>query len=150
MYTWSQFNKLIQGGLQIKNRLSAKDIKNELVQKVEELSGENVHACYQCGKCSAGCPFGKAMDLLPNQVIRLVQLGDEDALENNTIWLCASCFTCATRCPKGIDLSKVMEALRTILLRKGFDKVIVKQIDPEKISEVPQQLLVCGLRKLTC
>jgi len=90
------------------------------------------------------------MDLLPNQVIRLVQLGDEDALKSNTIWLCASCFTCATRCPKGIDLSKIMEALRTILLRRGFDKVVIKQIDPEKISEVPQQLLVCGLRKLTC
>ena len=119
------------------------------MKKVEELSGEDIHACYQCGKCSAGCPFVDAMDILPSQVIRLVQLGDEDALKNKTIWLCSSCFTCATRCPKGVDLSKVMEALRTILLRKGFDKVEIKQIDPKKISEVPQQLLVCGFRKLT-
>ena len=129
--------------------MSAEDINNEFVQKVEELSGENLHACYQCGKCTAGCPFGDAMDKPPNQVIRLVQLGDESVLECNTIWLCASCFTCATRCPKGVDLSKVMEAIRTILLRQGFDKVKIKQIDPEKLGEVPQQLLVCGLRKLT-
>ena len=135
--------------MHIGKRLSAKDIRNELVKKVEELSGEDIHACYQCGKCSAGCPFGSAMDILPNQVIRLVQLGDEDALTNKTIWLCSSCFTCATRCPKGVDLSKVMEALRTILLRKGFDKVEIKKIDPEKIGDVPQQLLVCGFRKLT-
>ena len=89
------------------------------------------------------------MDILPNQIIRLVQLGDVEALEGNTIWLCASCFTCATRCPKGVDLSKIMEALRTILLRKGFDKVEIKKIDPDKLDDVPQQLLVCGFRKLT-
>ncbi|WP_455392841.1 4Fe-4S dicluster domain-containing protein [[Eubacterium] cellulosolvens] len=135
--------------MKIGKRLSAKDIRSELVKKVEEISGEDIHACYQCGKCSAGCPFVEAMDMLPNQVIRLVQLGDEDVLKSSTIWLCSSCFTCATRCPKGVDLSKVMEALRTILLRQGFDKVEVKEIDPEKIGEVPQQLLVCGLRKLT-
>ncbi len=129
--------------------MSASDIHNELVQKVEELSGENIYACYQCGKCSAGCPFASAMDDLPNQIIRLVQLGDEEVLKSKTIWLCASCFTCATRCPKGVDLSKVMEALRTLLLRKGFNKIEVKKIDPDKLSEVPQQLLVCGLRKLT-
>ena len=119
------------------------------MKKVEELSGENVHACFQCGKCSAGCPLADVMDILPNQVIRLLQMGDEEVLNSETIWLCASCFTCATRCPKGIDLSKIMEALRTILLRKGFDKVVISEVDPEKISEIPQQLLVCGLRKLT-
>jgi heterodisulfide reductase subunit C len=119
------------------------------VQKIEELSGENIHACYQCGKCSAGCPFVEGMDKLPNQVIRLIQLGDEDVLNCNAIWLCSSCFTCATRCPKGVDLSKVMEALRTILLRTGFDKVKITHIDPDKIDDVPQQLLVCGFRKLT-
>lgn len=129
--------------------MSADEINSELVKKIEELTGENLHGCYQCGKCSAGCPFLEAMDLLPNQVIRLIQLGDEDVLECHTIWLCSSCFTCATRCPKGIDLSKIMEALRTILLRQGFDKIKIKQIDPDKLNEIPQQLLVCGFRKLT-
>ena len=76
-------------------------------------------------------------------------MGDEEVLECHTIWLCSSCFTCATRCPKGIDLSKIMEALRTILLRKGFDKIKIQQIKPDKTDEVPQQLLVCGFRKLT-
>jgi heterodisulfide reductase subunit C len=119
------------------------------VKKVEEISGEDIHACYQCGKCSAGCPFASAMDWLPSQIIRLVQLGDEEALDSKTIWLCASCFTCGTRCPKGVDLSKIMEALRTILLRKGFDKVKITELNKEELGSVPQQLLVCGLKKLT-
>jgi heterodisulfide reductase subunit C len=69
--------------------------------------------CMQCGKCSAGCPVGFAMDRLPNQVVHLVQLGlVESALDTEAIWLCASCETCTTRCPMEIDLAAVMDALR--------------------------------------
>jgi heterodisulfide reductase subunit C len=83
------------------------------LEEMEAASGEKIRICYQCGKCSAGCPVGFAMDLLPNQVMRMIQLGLRDeALSCSTIWLCASCEACAARCPREIEIVKVMDALR--------------------------------------
>ncbi len=125
-------------------------IKNKFVQKVEELSGENLSACYQCGKCSAGCPSAPFMDILPNQVIRLIQLGMKKELMNSkTIWICASCFTCSVRCPKGVDLAKIMEALRQIQLRQNIDYGKPLNLSKEKIGELPQIALVSNFRKFT-
>jgi len=130
--------------------LSSKKIHSDFVKKVEEISGEKLPACYQCGKCSAGCPMSFAMDLLPNQIIRLVQLGlEEDIVKSKTIWLCASCLTCALRCPRGVDLAKIMEALRLLTLRKNIDCVKISEIPKETIAELPQMALVGGFRKLT-
>ena len=87
---------------------------------VEKLTGEKLSACYQCGKCSAGCPAAYAMDLLPHQAIRLVQLGKKDkVLNSRTIWLCASCQACTTRCPKDVDLAAIMDALRELAVKEG-------------------------------
>jgi heterodisulfide reductase subunit C len=129
--------------------VSANRVRSEFVKKVEELSGQNILACYQCGKCSAGCPVVAAMDILPSQVVRLVQLGQEDVLKSKTIWLCASCFTCASRCPRGVDLSRIMESLREIVLRKGEDFVEIPKIPSNLLDQAPQQALVCGLHKYT-
>jgi len=91
------------------------------LREVEHLSGQKVVDCYQCGECTAGCPVAFAMDLTPNQVTRLVQLGMADeALHSRSIWLCAGCETCATRCPKLVEISKVMDALRQIASRRGI------------------------------
>lgn len=125
-------------------------IENALAKKVLELSGVNHYACYQCGKCSAGCPSISLMDLTPNQVIRSVQTGDvESALDSNTIWICATCFTCTVRCPKGVDLAKLMEALRQIRLRKNVDRAKVRGISKEEIRVLPQIALVSNFRKQT-
>lgn len=131
----------------MKHRFPIKEAQSKFAKKVEELSGENIMKCYQCGKCSAGCPLADQMDLLPNQVIREVQMGDTSVLDSKTIWLCASCFTCAVRCPQGIDLAKIMEALRLLSLRKNIDHIKLSTI-PE-IEKLPQIALVSSLRKMT-
>jgi hypothetical protein len=42
-----------------------------------------------------------------------------------------------------------MEAIRTLLLRKGLEVVEIHKIDPETLDKIPQQLIVCGFKKLT-
>ena len=84
-------------------------------------SGEAIHRCYQCRKCAAGCPVIQEMDRPPNALLRLVQLGlKEEALSCSTIWLCAGCLTCSTRCPNDIDIARVMDALRERALAEGI------------------------------
>lgn len=84
-------------------------------------SGVNIQACYQCQKCSGGCPVASAMDILPNQLIRQIQYGRrEKVLSSKTIWVCASCQTCSVRCPNDIDIAKVMDSLRHLSQRSGI------------------------------
>ena len=86
----------------------------------EELAQTKLSDCYQCGKCSAGCPVATRMDLLPNQLLRLVQLGRvEKAIRAEAIWECVSCMTCTTRCPKSVDCAGVMDALRQLCVEQG-------------------------------
>lgn len=82
-------------------------------KEVEELSGQDVSTCYQCGTCTASCPASFAYDLQANQVIRSVQLGlRKQVLSSESIWMCLSCSTCSLRCPNNIDVASVMETLR--------------------------------------
>ena len=131
-------------------KLSREQIHTEMIKKIEELSGQNLGACYQCGNCSAGCPIVDHMDVLPNQVIRLIQIGlDNEAFETEAIWLCASCLQCMAKCPKGVDLAKIMDALRTILRRQGIDKTHLSKITEEMWKSIPQQAIVSRYRKFS-
>lgn len=95
-------------------------LSTALEKEVEERSGEKPRLCYQCGKCSTGCLFNFAMDILPHQVMKLVQYGQrERLLGSHTIWICASCETCTARCPNDIDVARVMDTLRAMALEEG-------------------------------
>ena len=131
-------------------QISSKTLQSDFVKKVAKISGQDLLSCNQCGKCSAGCPMCFAMDWLPNQVIRLAQLGlEEDIAASKTVWLCAACLTCSVRCPRGVDLGKVMEAIRLVALRKNIDYVGTSDIPRETVRELPQIALVSGFRKHT-
>jgi heterodisulfide reductase subunit B len=104
-------------------------INPKLAQRIQEEIGQNVYLCYQCVKCTSGCPVGEYFDWQPNQIMRAVQLGQEDiALGSQTPWLCASCQTCSTRCPQGLDITAVMEFLTREALERGI-KPPVGEVD---------------------
>jgi len=83
------------------------------IAALEERAGVNLRDCYQCGKCSAGCPMVEYMDLLPRMVIRDLQLGYlEEVLSARTPWICAGCMVCSCRCPQDVDLAGLMLEVR--------------------------------------
>jgi heterodisulfide reductase subunit C len=87
---------------------------------VERITHLNLTACFQCRKCTNGCPVTFAMDIYPDQVIRLTILGQkEKVLRCNTIWVCSACETCTTRCPNEVDIAATMDALKQIAVKEG-------------------------------
>jgi heterodisulfide reductase subunit B len=95
-------------------------IQTDLARYVKDQCGENVYLCYQCSKCSAGCPVADHFDLIPHQVLRAAQLGQKELiLSSKTIWLCAACESCATRCPQGIDITRIMDVLKIMARNEG-------------------------------
>lgn len=90
--------------------------------EIEKTSGIKVSACYQCKKCTSGCPLAFAMDIYPDQVIRMVQMGQrERVLSCSTIWVCSGCKTCTTRCPNGVDVAGVMDCLKERAIKEGIE-----------------------------
>jgi heterodisulfide reductase subunit B len=103
------------------NQVNPIQLSPVLARRIQEELGENVYLCYQCVRCTSGCPMGEYFDWQPNQVMRALQLGQEDiALEAQTPWLCASCQTCATRCPQGIDITAIMDFLTREAVTRGI------------------------------
>ncbi len=92
-----------------------------LSRMIRDRTGVNPNLCFHCLCCASGCPFIGAMDLHPNQVIRLVQLGQtHEVLRCSAIWACVGCHTCSCLCPMAIDMSAVMDALRQIAIENGI------------------------------
>ena len=90
------------------------------VEEVSRLSAQPVQRCYYCLRCSAGCPSAYAMEITPAQILRLVQLGQAEALlRSSAIWLCIGCETCGTRCPNEIHAGAVIDTLRQMAIERG-------------------------------
>ncbi len=94
--------------------------RRTLAAEVMERSETNLNSCYHCGACANGCPFVRAMDYRPNQILRLVQYGlREAALGCKTIWFCVGCHACSSQCPMNINIASVMEVLRLLAVEEG-------------------------------
>lgn len=94
------------------------------IREVEALSGQQVSKCYQCGNCSAGCPMSFTYDYPVSRLMRMIQLGMKDeVLSTRSIWMCATCEACTTRCPNEIDVARVLDVCRNMSRRLGYKGV---------------------------
>lgn len=93
----------------------------EFVDLVKKESGVDVNVCMQCGACVGGCVQEWTMDYNSRRITGFI-LNDQkkEALSSKAIWVCAGCHTCTVRCPRGVDLAKVMDALRIMSKREGL------------------------------
>ena len=124
--------------------------RRALVAKVAELSGENVYQCMQCGTCSAVCPMIDAMQFTTRQGIHYLQFGQVEKVMDARIGeYCAACHTCQVRCPRGIEVPRVFEAVRLLTLRTNVDLLKPQGIPKETMAEAPQIAFVSSFRKLT-
>lgn len=117
---------------------SGPDIQTDgsFLAEVEGATGQSLSACFQCRKCSAGCPLKEEVDYFPNQILRMIQFGMRDeVLRSKSLWLCVSCETCTQRCPNGVDLAAVMDYLRFVAIKEG-----VEPADP-KVAKFHQSFL---------
>ncbi len=99
---------------------NGEDMKTFLDEVNERINGVPIQRCYHCRKCTAGCPLASVMEYNPNKIIKMIQLGMKDkVLGSSTIWLCASCETCITRCPNEVDIARMMDVLREMAVASG-------------------------------
>ncbi|MBC8277424.1 MAG: 4Fe-4S dicluster domain-containing protein [FCB group bacterium] len=130
--------------------INDKTVNLDFIRKVEEISGQNFNICMQCGTCSGSCPMKDTMNMTPRQLLHLASLGQlDDVAGANTVWLCASCHQCMVRCPRGVDIPKVMEAIRLLYLRENHDYVDPQKIAKEQVVELPPVAMVACFRKHT-
>jgi heterodisulfide reductase subunit C len=103
----------------ISNDKSARSI----ARRVQQISRVDLSVCYQCKKCTSGCPVSGMAQCPPSEMIRRLHLGaGDELLDSDILWMCVSCATCSARCPMGIDVAAVMDALRKLAVQRGAAK----------------------------
>ena len=102
-------------------RIRQDELDREFKQHVQKLA-ESVSACFVCGSCSAVCPetlFDPEKD--PRRFIREVNMGlREAALADDFKDMCATHFRCLSRCPQGVQISRIMNAIKECAIEDGY------------------------------
>lgn len=120
----------------------------ELAANILRLSGTDVKRCVQCGRCTATCPMGDKMDIVPSRMVwELINERGEDMLAAQAPWVCLTCMACEQRCPRGVSPARVMEAVRLSVIRQqGANKIAAETLEHYP-ADMPQQALVAAFRK---
>ncbi|NQT35099.1 4Fe-4S dicluster domain-containing protein [bacterium] len=128
--------------------ISTKTVDREFTKKIEEISGEPLTKCMQCGTCSGLCPVEATSDVSPRKLIHMVTLGQREMVMNAKFaWLCVTCYLCELRCPRGLDIPKIIEATRQVKLRSNEN--FIEPFEIETVMELPQIAMVSAFRKHT-
>jgi len=107
--------------IELETKTSGEKMGPSFLEDVAKKSGENLGLCYQCLKCTAGCPTAPYMDIRPNSIIRMIQMGmKKEVLGSSAIWFCVYCQTCGTRCPNEIHIGVLMDTLREMAMEEGI------------------------------
>lgn len=94
---------------------------HSFIEEVKFKSRQPIDMCFQCQKCASGCSLLHFSDYTPNQILRLVQMGQKErVLSSSMIWVCTGCEICGARCPNGIKMSEVMDALRELAIKENY------------------------------
>jgi len=121
--------------------LEIDDINGGLLLQISGLGGASLMNCYQCQKCTSGCPVASRADLKPHEVVRLMQMDQwETVLSSRFIWECTSCHTCGTRCPQEVDIASLNDALR--VKSRASARVI-----PDTAVPVLNEIFLSAIRK---
>ncbi len=130
--------------------ISGSTFDRSFARKLMKTGAADIFKCYQCGTCSAVCPMGDHMDIAPRRLIHMCRLRLVDRVAaSNTAWICAACSECLVRCPNGVHIPRVMEAIRLLSRSKNIDYVDPSRIDPEVLARHPQIALVACFREHT-
>ena len=137
-----------------KNNGKIKDICKEAKEKIEQEDIGDFRKCAVCGKCAGSCsPEIRArMDLAPWKIVYLLTLEDEkieSALASETIQLCVDCSACVSRCPMKINIPKIMELLRTVVIKHKGDFLDIKEISDNILEEMPQMGIIDACKKFS-
>ncbi len=94
----------------------------EAVDIIKEEGGEILKLCYQCGICTASCPWNLVRSFIVRRIMHQGQLGLID-FEDEEVWLCATCGACVQQCPRSVEIIDIMRALRRVVVEVGIAKV---------------------------
>ena len=122
---------------------------SEMKEQILRISGVNPKKCMKCGKCTATCPAFDEMEYHPHQFVDMVDKGRiEPLMASKSIYKCLACFACLERCPRGVEPSRLVEAVRLMVIRQqGMNHMTPNDI-PGKLTEaLPQQAIVAAMRK---
>lgn len=119
--------------------------------EIVRISGVNPRKCMRCGKCTATCPAYDEMEYHPHQFVYMVENGDIDALmKSPSIYKCLSCFACVDRCPRQVEPTKLIEAVRVACTRRQGENHMTPDDIPNRLDpDIPQQAIVSAYRKYT-